>query len=107
MSFLADSGLLEQPDNFLGTAAALAGIAESGANAAASAGLALLLAEPLLKRLHKEDADAGCRMLLEALIGLQEAQVQLQQKVQDGVSKVSCCSSGGRDVGSWGFFGCV
>jgi glucokinase len=52
----------------------------------------LLLAEPLLKRLHKEDADAGCRLLLEALIGLHEAQLQLQQKTQDVVSKVSSSS---------------
>jgi hypothetical protein len=84
---------LKDPDCFLSTAAALAGIAEGGASTAAAAGLPLLLAEPLLKRLHKDDADVGCRVLLEALIGLQETQLQLQQKVQDAVSKVSSSSS--------------
>lgn len=88
MHTLSESGALELPDNFLAVAAALPPLSASASEGGSTAGLSLLLAEPLVKKLMREDADHGCRLLLEVLIGLHEASVAVPQKLQDVVSKV-------------------
>jgi len=49
-----------------------------------------LLAEGALRRVLKESADVGCGVLIAVLVALDRAGVQLDKKLQESVSKVSC-----------------
>lgn len=67
------------------TASSAAAAAKAAVPAACFEGL---LSEAAVKRLLREDADAGCGVLIAVLVALDRAGVVLEKKVQDAVSKV-------------------
>lgn len=93
---VSQSGALDDSESFLATAAAVTTLAEAAAAAAAGdsaaappvAGVAHLLADGVLRKLFRDDADGGCRLLLDVLIGLHLRGVQLPAKTQESVIKV-------------------
>ena len=94
MKAVSQSGALDDSDSFLATAAAvttLAAAAEAAADstkAAAAPGVSHLLTDSVLRKLFRDDADGGCRLMLEALIGLHLKDVSLPGKTQESVIKV-------------------
>lgn len=93
-SAVAQSGALDDSEVFFTASAAVTTLAAAAAGggqaaaAAAGAGVAQLLSESVLRKLFKDDADGGCRLLLEVLIGLHLKGVQLPSRTQELLSKV-------------------
>lgn len=90
---LAAGGLLLQAGAFEAAAQALCDL---HADQRSSGAITMLLGEPLLRKLFRDDADGGGQLLLEVLIGLHMAGVELPQPAQDAVVKVRQQLAAGR-----------
>eukprot|EP00775_Hariotina_reticulata_P009075 gene9075-9245_t len=85
LSSLADRGFLEDAATFLAVGQSLTSIDSVFMS---GLGFPVLLSEPVLKKLFRDDADAGAGLVMEVLIGMQLAGVPVPAKCQDAVSKV-------------------
>jgi len=85
LSSLADRGFLEDAATFLSVGQSLTSIDSVFMS---GLGFPVLLSEPVLKKLFRDDADGGAGLVMEVLIGMQLAGVPVPAKCQDAVSKV-------------------
>lgn len=59
-----------------------------------------MLADSVLRKVLKEDADQGCGVLIAVLVGLGREKVALSQKLQESVSKVRDALGAGAGAGA-------